>query len=481
VLTDLTKTNQTSSDNSEHRHFAHREDILQTRKNHSSWFPTDRIALLVTLWKSPNYSDFTSATYQAIRECILRQKESNKNFLRIGNISLELRVWLKDTFNLKQEALTSAITASGIFQHPPHIVGNSWTGLGLEWVIQNVKPIDGIKRPDDAVSAFLRATADRTPTTGAIRVPWLTLEQATAIHQQDYIPLTRDRYATPTLRNPLEWHDMTQEDLMDTSKIPSVTTAHPHQQVPPWSHNTLIVLRETCVGALSDVWPKINATQQAGKRVLLVLQDPPAENKKHSRTQEFFNNMNGQVVAYFPTGTIPFGHACGWSNAHTSWNGNSHSWILKNGEQIRPPTDVHQDCMQRHAKLMNSSRVRFIIFPAHNDNTHKMLDIDNGRLRRLAYLIGGIGYLQYKKPISWTSNNKQTSLAWSNQGSDRELDFTIPWRMCMWQSSRKLTPSALEQNATPIHSDQILAQRQQQRLHSLSANNRPIDTIPDGA
>ncbi len=234
VLTDLTKTNQTSSDNSEHRHFAHREDILQTRKNHSSWFPTDRIALLVTLWKSPNHCDFTSATYQAIRECILRQKESNKNFLRIGNISLELRVWLKDTFNLKQEALTSAITASGIFQHPPHIVGNSWTGLGLEWVIQNVKPIDGIKRPDDAVSAFLRVNADRSPTTGAIRVPWSTLEQATAIHQQDYIPLTRDRYATPTFRNPLEWHDMTQEDQRAQLASKFTTQAlqsHPKHQV----------------------------------------------------------------------------------------------------------------------------------------------------------------------------------------------------------------------------------------------------------
>jgi len=218
VLTDLTPTNQTPSDNSEHRQFAHRGDILQTRNNHSSWFPTDRIALL-----GPNYSDFTSATYQAIRECILRQKESNKNFLRIGNISLELRAWLKDTFDLKQEALTSAITASGIFQHQPHIVGNSWTGLGLEWVIQNVPPIDGIKRPDDAVSTFLRDTADRAPTTGTIRVPWSILEQARAIRQQDYIPLTRDRYATPTIRNPLEWHDMTQEDLMHTSKRPSAT------------------------------------------------------------------------------------------------------------------------------------------------------------------------------------------------------------------------------------------------------------------
>jgi hypothetical protein len=54
-------------------------------------------------------------------------------------------------------------------------------------------------------------------------------------------------------------------------------------------------------------------------------------------------------------------------------------------------------------------------------------------------------------------------------------------RALMWQSSRKLTPSALEQDATPILSDQVQAQRQQQRLHTLSANNRPIDTIPDGA
>jgi len=110
-----------------------------------------------------------------------------------------------------------------------------------------------------------------------------------------------------------------------------------------------------------------------------------------------------------------------------------------------------------------------------------MLDIDNFRLRRLAYLVGGIGYIQYKKSITWTTNNKKISLVWSHQGSDRHLDFTIPWRMCMWQSSRKLTPSALRQDATPILSDQVQAQRQQKRLHTLSANNRPIDTIPDGA
>ena len=39
---------------------------------------------------------------------------------------------------------------------------------------------------------------------------------------------------------------------------------------------------------LDDVWRKITATQKAGRRVLLVLQDPKIENKKHTRTQEFF-------------------------------------------------------------------------------------------------------------------------------------------------------------------------------------------------
>ena len=213
TLNNLTTT--INFDNTEHRRFDNRRDILQANNNNSSWFPTDRIALLVTLWKSPGYSEFTSATYQTIREYILRHKESNNTFSRIGNIPLELRAWLKDTFDLKQEAITSVITASGIFPHPPHIVGNSWTGLGLEWKIHNATPTVRINRPDDVVSAFLRDTAKRLPTAETIRVPRSTLEQARAVRQQDYVQLTHDRYAIPTINNPLTWHDMTREDSMD--------------------------------------------------------------------------------------------------------------------------------------------------------------------------------------------------------------------------------------------------------------------------
>jgi len=142
---------------------------------------------------------------------------------------------------------------------------------------------------------------------------------------------------------------MTRENTMDQTTIETGNTKTTYQgsqsqQIIPWNHNTLIVLREDNArsGDLGDVWRKIHATQQAGKRVLLVLlQGPKTENQKHRRTQEFFRKIHGTVVAWFPTGTIPFGHACGWSDSYTSWKGNSHSWILKKGNQIRPPTDVH--------------------------------------------------------------------------------------------------------------------------------------------
>ena len=83
--------------------------------------------------------------------------------------------------------------------------------------------------------------------------------------------------------------------------------------------------------------------------------------------------------------------------------------------------------------------------------------------------------------MDWIINKKTISLVWSHQGSDSDLDFTIPWRMCMWQSSRKLIPTTLPQHATPIMPDQLQKQKQQSRLHALRAQTRPIDTIPDGA
>jgi hypothetical protein len=77
-------------------------------------------------------------------------------------------------------------------------------------------------------------------------------------------------------------------------------------------------------------------------------------------------------------------------------------------------------------------------------------------------------------------HHHQVSLAWSHQGNDNKLDFTTPWRMCIWRTSRDLTPTTLHLNATPIHECFVKAQVHQTRLHTLSKQVRPMDTMPDG-
>ncbi len=74
LLNNLTTT--INHDNTEHHSFDNRIGILQANNNNTNWFLSDRIALMATLWKSPGYTEFTSETYQAIRECILRHKET---------------------------------------------------------------------------------------------------------------------------------------------------------------------------------------------------------------------------------------------------------------------------------------------------------------------------------------------------------------------------------------------------------------------
>jgi hypothetical protein len=168
-------------------------------------------------------------------------------------------------------------------------------------------------------------------------------------------------------------------------------------------------------------------------------------------------------------------------DAYASWNGNSHSWILKDGHQICPPTDVQEDCMKRHAEIMKSNPVRFILFPADNESTQRETKVDTLRLRTLAYLLGGIGGTQQSRSPAWLFINQKVSLAWDYQGSDHKLDFTTPWRMCMWQPSRDLTLPIIQPNATPIPKCSVKAQIQQTHLHTLSKQARPMDIIPDGA
>jgi hypothetical protein len=51
-------------------------------------------------------------------------------FSVVAQIPLELRLWLRDEFDLQGEAVTTALTASNVFPQPPGVVGSNW---GPDW------------------------------------------------------------------------------------------------------------------------------------------------------------------------------------------------------------------------------------------------------------------------------------------------------------------------------------------------------------
>ena len=63
---------------------------------------------------------------------------------------------------------------------------------------------------------------------------------------------------------------------------------------------------------------KAVATAEAGRRVVMVVQEAPQEGEQKSR-RAYQNLSNAEVavdaVLFFPSGTIAFGHAAGWANA----------------------------------------------------------------------------------------------------------------------------------------------------------------------
>ena len=48
---------------------------------------------------------------------------SSDVFSIVGQIAPEIRQWLKETLSLQQEVMTTALTLSAIFPHPPRVVG----------------------------------------------------------------------------------------------------------------------------------------------------------------------------------------------------------------------------------------------------------------------------------------------------------------------------------------------------------------------
>ena len=60
-------------------------------------------------------------------------------FAVVGHLGLELCEWLRDTFNLQQQVVTSALTFSTLFTVPPAMVDTAWAAdcnTHSRWKIQ---------------------------------------------------------------------------------------------------------------------------------------------------------------------------------------------------------------------------------------------------------------------------------------------------------------------------------------------------------
>eukprot|EP00966_Prymnesium_polylepis_P158315 3659392-Prymnesium_polylepis.1 len=74
----------------------------------------------------------------------------------------------------------------------------------------------------------------------------------------------------------------------------------------------------------------------AGHRVVVIVQ----EAKARSRT-DLYHSMGAVELAYFPTGTIAFGHALGWANDTRARRQSSlHSWHCNEYDCLRVPAEA---------------------------------------------------------------------------------------------------------------------------------------------
>jgi len=493
--------------------------ILESKRNHASWFPRPRLDVLATMWLGNHNDNFADNAYLVVRECIQRSTCDTRqtSFSRIGQIPIELRKWLRDTFDLQQEVCTSAITASSIFAQHPQVVGNMWNGLGLQWRRTTILPEPGRKRSNRKISQYLQQAADNMtdPSYPIHLEPPELLHELHGVRPFDFFILQDGTYLVPATRTVGLWTDMSADECSTNGLFSSTRTARQQNQavrtgqlrkegdshadmteplglcdnardkVMAWNHSILLVLKDDAptTGALADIWDKIEATIKEGKHhVVLVLQDPPCEKEKGKRTERFFADRQGVCFAWLPPGTIAFGHACGWANSKTTWHSQSHTWTMLDDECICPPTSVYKDCFVRHDHLMNQQPVRFLLFAACRADRERMTNVHATKLRELALILGGTGGNPQRgrgDPV-WLFDNQTMSLRWEDQASCVNLNFTSPWQQCMWQPSRNLCTLALGNEAIPQKRFARTAQEAQQKLHALSKRVTPATTVPDG-
>ena len=98
-----------------------------SKKDETFLVDVHRASLLLTLWPRRSTPALATAMHLVLREVAdLKAQPEALDFAIIGQIPVELRRWLRDTFDLQQEVLTSAVTMSDVFSMKPQVVGRQW-------------------------------------------------------------------------------------------------------------------------------------------------------------------------------------------------------------------------------------------------------------------------------------------------------------------------------------------------------------------
>ena len=128
------------------------------QKHNASVLTRERVECLSAVWRHDGDTGntmlgFSQAVYDVVSECVegmrkVRSKFGTQmekggrdywQFAVVGHIGLELCEWLRDTFNLQQQVVTSALTFSTLFRLPPAVVGTAWAAdcnTHSRWKIQ---------------------------------------------------------------------------------------------------------------------------------------------------------------------------------------------------------------------------------------------------------------------------------------------------------------------------------------------------------
>jgi len=100
-----------------------------TGTNHQENTPTitgDWCRSLRHHWKGGLHESFLQDAHRVLREALSPEGSNNTGLGMVADCQLELKVWIRDVFDIQGERMTSVLTVSCLFNAKPGVLGQEW-------------------------------------------------------------------------------------------------------------------------------------------------------------------------------------------------------------------------------------------------------------------------------------------------------------------------------------------------------------------